>query len=71
MKNVIIRRVIQAMPQGMGLGFSSGAERIAEAAAKVKAPGRSDLSALRSDWMKLGGDFRGALSCHTTPPARP
>lgn len=50
------------MAKGMGLGFSSGAARIAQAAAKVELPNRSDTAALRADWEKIGGDFRGAIT---------
>lgn len=53
--------MIQNLAKGMGLGMFSGAERIADLAKTVQAPERSDLATLRTDWMRIGGDFRGAI----------
>lgn len=61
MKTNAIARIVSAMPRGMGLGFSFSQRRILEAAHAAQAPKRSDVEALRSDWIKVGGDLRAAI----------
>lgn len=50
-------RIVSAMPLGMGAGLFR-ARDLATLVRPIEL--RSDVQALRGDWMKIGGDFRVA-----------
>lgn len=48
------------MSRGMGFGSCDARERLYKAVDQLGTVRASDLDAMRQDWMKIGGDFRGA-----------